>query len=79
VRKMSPALAGKCIAVAVACAELAAEPKMVWQQTSFPTKHRVELEGGGNFWSERYCPVCPLSSRCWEQGSNFAESWRLRL
>ncbi len=41
-RKISPALAGKCIAVAVACAGLAAEPKMVRRQTSFPTKHRVE-------------------------------------
>jgi hypothetical protein len=39
---MSPALAGKCIAVTVACAGLAAEPKMVRRQTSFPTKHRVE-------------------------------------
>jgi hypothetical protein len=42
IRKMSLALAGKCIAVAVACAGLAAEPKMVQRQTSFPTKHRVE-------------------------------------
>jgi hypothetical protein len=42
VRKMSPALAGKCITVAVACAGFAAEPKMVRRQTSFPTKHRVE-------------------------------------
>jgi hypothetical protein len=42
VRKMSPALAGKCIAMAVACAGLATEPKMVQRQTSFPTKHRVE-------------------------------------
>jgi hypothetical protein len=42
VKKMSPALAGKCITVAVACAGLATEPKMVRQQTSFPTKHRVK-------------------------------------
>jgi hypothetical protein len=42
VRKISPALPGKCIAVAVACAGLAAEPKVVWRQTSFLTKHRVE-------------------------------------
>jgi hypothetical protein len=42
VRKMSPALAGKCIGAAVACAGLAAEPKMVRRQTSFLTKHRVE-------------------------------------
>jgi hypothetical protein len=40
VRKISPALAGKCIAVAVACAGLAAEPKVVQRQTSFMTKHR---------------------------------------
>jgi hypothetical protein len=105
VRKMSPALAGKCIAVAMACAGLAAEPKMVRRQTSFPTKHRVqytcepyglsnceictrhcqgsEMNGNlggrrGNFWSGRYRPVCRLSSRCWEQGSYFAESWRPR-
>jgi hypothetical protein len=42
VRKISPALAWKCIAVAVTCAGLAAEPKVVRQQTSFPTKHRVD-------------------------------------
>jgi Ni/Co efflux regulator RcnB len=41
-RKISPALAGKFIAVAVACAGLAAKLKVVQQQTSFPTKHRVE-------------------------------------
>jgi hypothetical protein len=41
VRIMSPALAGKCIAVAVTCAKLAAEPKMVRRHISFPTKHRV--------------------------------------
>jgi hypothetical protein len=105
VRKISPALAGKCIAVAVACAGLAAEPKMDQRQISFPTKHRVEHtcepywrsnweictrhcqssetnenlgERGGDFWSGRYRPVCRLSSRCWEQGSYFAESWRPR-
>jgi hypothetical protein len=42
VRKMSPALARKCIAVVVACAGLATELKMVRRQTSFPTKHRVQ-------------------------------------
>jgi hypothetical protein len=41
VRIISPALAGKCIAVAKACAGLAVEPKMVLRQISFPTKHRV--------------------------------------
>jgi hypothetical protein len=28
--------------VAVACVGLAAEPKMVWRQASFLTKHRAE-------------------------------------
>jgi hypothetical protein len=105
-RKMSPASAGKCIAVAVACAGLAAEPKMVWRQTSFSTKDRVEhtcehcwcnnyeigtchCQGserngnlgrkGGDFWSGCYRPICRLSSRCWEQGSYFTESWQPRL
>ncbi len=40
--KISPALAKKCIAVAVACVGLAAEPKVVRQQASFLTKHWVE-------------------------------------
>ncbi len=38
VRKISPALAGKCIAVAVACAEMAAEPEKVRRHFSFPRK-----------------------------------------
>ncbi len=42
VRKINPALAGKCIAMAVACVGLAAEPKMVQRQASFQTKHRAE-------------------------------------
>jgi hypothetical protein len=42
VRKISPALAGKCIAMAVACVELAAEPEVFRRQASFPTKHRVK-------------------------------------
>jgi hypothetical protein len=41
VRQISPALAGKCIAVAVACVRLAAEPKVVQRQPNFSTKHRV--------------------------------------
>ncbi len=35
---MRPAFAGKCVAVAVACAEFAAEPVRVWQCFSFPTR-----------------------------------------
>jgi hypothetical protein len=34
---------------------------------------------GGDFWIGCYRPVCRLSSRCWEQGSYFAKSWRPRL
>ncbi len=35
VKKIKPALAGKCIAVAVACVGKAAEPKVFWRQISF--------------------------------------------
>jgi hypothetical protein len=42
VRKISPALAGKCIAVAVACAGIAAEPEKVWRHFSFLRKYRVQ-------------------------------------
>jgi hypothetical protein len=42
VRKISPALTGKCIAVAVACAGMAAEPKKVRRYFSFPRKYRVQ-------------------------------------
>jgi hypothetical protein len=43
VRKISPALAGKCtcIAAAVACVGLAAKLKVVRRQASFPTNHRA--------------------------------------
>ncbi len=42
VKKIKPASAGKCIAVAVACVWVAAEPKVVWRLISFPNKHRAE-------------------------------------
>jgi hypothetical protein len=42
VKKIKPALAGKCITVAVACVGKAAERKVVWWQISFPTKNRAE-------------------------------------
>jgi hypothetical protein len=42
VRKIHPALAGKCIAVAVACVGMATEPKGVWWLVSFSTKHRMK-------------------------------------
>ncbi len=38
VRKMRPAFAGKCMAVAVACAEFDGEPVEVRQRFSFPTR-----------------------------------------
>ncbi len=41
-RKMSPAFAGKSMAVAVACVDVAAEPVRVWRFFSFPTKYRVK-------------------------------------
>ncbi len=62
VSKISPALAGKRIAVAVACAGLAAKPKVVRRQTSFPTKHKVE-HTCEPYWRSnceictRHCPV----------------------
>jgi hypothetical protein len=40
VKKINPALAGKCMAVVVACVGLAAEPKVVQWQARFPTKYR---------------------------------------
>jgi hypothetical protein len=42
VKNIEPALAGKYIAVAVACVEKAAEPKVVRRRISFPTKNRAE-------------------------------------
>jgi hypothetical protein len=42
VRKINPALAGKCIAVAVVCVRMAGEPKWVRQLFSFSTKHSVQ-------------------------------------
>jgi hypothetical protein len=41
VRKISPAVAGKCIAMAVACAGMAAVPEKVRRHFSFPRKYRV--------------------------------------
>jgi hypothetical protein len=42
VRKISPALAGKCIAVAVVCAGMAAEPEKVRQYFIFLRNHRLQ-------------------------------------
>jgi hypothetical protein len=42
VKKIKPAFAGKCIAMAVACVGKATKPKVVRQQISFLTKNRAE-------------------------------------
>jgi hypothetical protein len=42
VRKMSLAFAGKSMAVAVVCVDVAAEPVRVRRLFSFPTKYRVK-------------------------------------
>jgi hypothetical protein len=77
VRKISPALAGKCIAVAVACVGLAAEMKMVRRQSSFPTKHRVihtcEPYGHNNY--EIYTRHCQAFERNKNQGGKGGDFW----
>ena len=40
VRKMRPAFAGKCMAVAVACVEFATKQVRVWRHFSFPNRSR---------------------------------------
>ncbi len=103
-RKISPALAGKCIAVTVACVGSAANRKWFSGKLIFRPSTRFStpmslvgvvimkfalaiarvLEGieiwagggGGNFWRGHNHSVYRLSSRCWEQGSYFAESWQ---
>jgi hypothetical protein len=42
IKKIEPAVTGKCTALAVACVGKAAELKVVRRQISFPTKNRVE-------------------------------------
>jgi hypothetical protein len=42
IKNIKPALAVKCIAVAVACVKKAAEPKGVQWRISFPTKNKAE-------------------------------------
>jgi hypothetical protein len=60
VKKMSPAFAGKCMALAVACAGVAAELVRVRRLFSFPTKHRVKYtcEPCGRSSCEIYTPFC---------------------
>jgi hypothetical protein len=40
IRKMRPAFAGKCMAVAMACVDSATKPVRVWQSFSFPKTNR---------------------------------------
>ncbi len=42
VKKIKPAFAGKCIAMAVACVGKATKPKDFLRRISFPTKNRAE-------------------------------------
>jgi hypothetical protein len=75
VKKINPALAGKCIAVAVACVGMAAELKVVRSEISFLTKHRAK----------RTCEPCGRSSceiyRCHCQGfgTNKSQAGKGRL
>jgi hypothetical protein len=71
--KISPVLAGKCIAMAVVCAELAAEPKMVRRQTSFPTKHRVE-HTCEPYWRSN-CEICTCLCQGSEMNGNLIGGW----
>jgi hypothetical protein len=77
VRKMRPVLAGNCIAVAVACVGLAAEPKVVQRQVSFPTKHRAEHTckpcGRSNY--EIYTRHCQGFKRNKSQGGKGGDFW----
>jgi hypothetical protein len=52
-RKINLALAGKCIAVAVACVGMATKLEVAWRLISFLTKHRAK----------RTCEPCGRS-RC---------------
>ncbi len=67
-RKINPAFAGKCIAVAVACVWLAAEPKMAWRRASFPTKHRAE-HACEHYWRNN-CEICIRHCQGFEKSTN---------
>jgi hypothetical protein len=68
VRKINPAFAGKCIAVAVACVGLTAEPKVAQRQASFLTKHRAErtCEPYGH----NNCEICTRHCQGFERNKN---------
>jgi hypothetical protein len=77
VRKISPALAGKFIAVAVACAGMAAEPGKVRQHLSFPRKYRVQYTCV-LCWSNS-CEICTRhwqgSGKCEKRGGKLGDFW----
>ncbi len=55
-RKMRPAFARKCMAVAVTCAGIAAELVKVWQHFSFPTRNKGKCTCG--ICCHRNCGIC---------------------
>jgi hypothetical protein len=77
VRKISPAVAGKCIAVLVPCVGLATKPKVVQRQASFLTKHRVKHTcdpcGCSNY--EIYRRHCQGSKRNKNQDGKGGDFW----
>jgi hypothetical protein len=77
VRKINPALAGKCIAVAVACVGMASEPKGVQRQFSFPTKHRLKhsCEPCGHNNCEIYKRHCQAFEKSKSQSGKGGDFW----
>jgi hypothetical protein len=80
VRKISPALAGKCIAMAVECAGMAAEPEKVRRHFSFPRRYRVQYTCE-LYWSNN-CETCTRrwqgSERSGKQGVKVGDFWNGR-
>ncbi len=68
VRKMRPAFAGKCTAVAVAFAEFAAEPVRVLRHFSFPTKSRGKCSCV--FCCHKSCETCTCHCPGFEKITN---------
>ncbi len=58
VRKINPAFARKCIAVAMTCVGLAAEPKVVRRHAIFPIKNRAGRTCSP-YWHNN-CEICTL-------------------
>jgi hypothetical protein len=77
VRKMSPAFAEKCMAVAVACVDVAAKPVRVRRLFSFLTKHRVKCtcETCGHSSCEIYTHHCQGFETNRSQGGKEGNFW----